>query len=131
MPIFGCGLGSIIPHGSISLLVTFRTLENYHMESIIFNIVEVNHPFNDIIGRPALYQFVAITHYRYLVLKMPSPNDIIMIHGDRSTGVSTLEKLQALAVAHEAITGWERLTKHHQAHASASHLLHPAAALGW
>jgi hypothetical protein len=35
-------------------------------------------------------------------LKMPSPNGVLKIHGDRDAGVSTLEKLQALAVEHEA-----------------------------
>jgi hypothetical protein len=95
---------SIIPHGSISLPVTFGMPENYRMESILFDVMEVNLPFNTIIGRPALYQFMDIAHYGYLVLKMPSPNDIIKIRGDHSTSVSTLEKLQALAVTHEVAT---------------------------
>jgi hypothetical protein len=42
---------------------------------------------------------MALAHYEYLVLKMPLPNGIIKIHGDRSAGAFTLEKLQALAVA--------------------------------
>jgi hypothetical protein len=90
-----------MPRGSISLLVTFGTPENYRTESILFDIMEVNLPFNTIIGRPALYQFMAIAHYGYMVLKMPSPNGIIKIHGDRFVSVSMLEKLQALAVTHE------------------------------
>jgi hypothetical protein len=57
------------------------------------DVTEVNLPFNAILGRPALYQFMAITHYGYLVLKMPSPNDIINIRGDHSAGVSPLQKL--------------------------------------
>jgi hypothetical protein len=44
-------------------------------------------------------------HYGYLVLKMSSPNDIIKVRGDRDAGVSALEKLQALAVAREAVVG--------------------------
>jgi hypothetical protein len=52
--------------------------ENYYMESILFDIVEVNLPFNAIIGRLALYQFIAVAHYGSLVLKMPSPNSIII-----------------------------------------------------
>jgi hypothetical protein len=53
-PFLGVGLGSIIPRDSISLLVTFRKHENYRMESVLFDVVEVNLPFNAIIGRPAL-----------------------------------------------------------------------------
>jgi hypothetical protein len=48
---------------------------------------------------------MAIAHYGYLALKMPSPNIIIKIHRDCSTGVSALEKLQALAAVHEATAG--------------------------
>jgi hypothetical protein len=62
-PFSGVGLGSIIPRISISLPVTFGTSENYLTESIIFDVAEVNLPFNAIIGRPALYQFMAIAHY--------------------------------------------------------------------
>jgi hypothetical protein len=66
----------------------------------------VNLPFNVILGRHALYQFMVVAHYGYLVLKMPTPNDIIKVRVDRSTGVSTLEKLQALAVAQETTIGY-------------------------
>jgi hypothetical protein len=45
---------------------------------------------------------MTVAHYGYLVLKMPSSNGILKIRGDRDTGVCTLEKLQALAAAHEA-----------------------------
>jgi hypothetical protein len=48
---------------------------------------------------------MVIAQYGYLVLKMPSPNCIIKIRGDRSAGVPTLEKLHALAVAHEVVAG--------------------------
>jgi hypothetical protein len=93
---FGCG------HG---LPVTFRTPENYRTESIVCDVAEVNLHFNAIISRPALYQFMAITHYGYLVLKMPSPNGIIKICGDCSAGISALEKLQTLVAAHEVTAG--------------------------
>jgi hypothetical protein len=83
--------------------------ENYHMESIIFDVVEVNIPFHAIIDRPALYQFMSITHYGYLVLQMPSPNGIIKIRGDRTIGISALEKHQALATAQKAIVDYGEL----------------------
>jgi hypothetical protein len=103
---FGVGSGSIIPRVSISITVMFRTPVNYRTESIIFDIVKVSLPFNAIIGRPALYQFMAVAHYGYLVLKMSLPSGIIKIRGDRSDGVSALEKLQALAVAQEVVAGY-------------------------
>jgi hypothetical protein len=104
-PFLDVGSGSNIPRGSISLPVTFGTPENYCTEGILLNVAEGNHPFNAIIGRPALYQFMAISHYGYLFLKMPSPNGIIKICGDCSAGVFTLEKVHALAVTHEVVAG--------------------------
>jgi hypothetical protein len=63
----------VYPLGSIVLLVTFGTKENFRTENVQFDVAEVNLPFNAIIGRLALYRFMAIAHYGYLVLKMPSP----------------------------------------------------------
>jgi hypothetical protein len=48
---------------------------------------------------------MAVAHYVYLVLKMPSPNGVIKVHGDCFAAISTLEKLQALAVAQEVVVG--------------------------
>jgi hypothetical protein len=62
-PFSGLGSSSIVPRGSISLPTTFRTLENYCMESIVFNVMKVNLPFNTIIGRPTLYLFMVVAHY--------------------------------------------------------------------
>jgi hypothetical protein len=93
---------SVIPCGCISLPVTFGMAENFRTESVLFDVVEVSLPFNAILGRPALYQFMMVAHYGYLVLKMPSPSGVLKIRGDRDMGVCALEKLQALAAAHEA-----------------------------
>jgi hypothetical protein len=95
----------MISRGSISLSVIFGTPENYHTDSVIFDVVEVNLPFNVILGRPTLYRFMVVAHYGYLVLKMPSPNNIIKICGDRSAGTFALEKFQALAVAQKDVAG--------------------------
>jgi hypothetical protein len=92
----------VTPHGCISLLDTFGTAENFRTESVLFDIAEVSLPFNAILGIPALYLFMAVAHYRYLVLKIPSPKGVLRIRGDRDAGVFALEKLQALAAAREA-----------------------------
>jgi hypothetical protein len=62
-----------IPRGCISLPVTFGTPENFRTESVLFDVVEVTLPFNAILGRPALYQFMVAAHYRYLVLGCRPP----------------------------------------------------------
>jgi hypothetical protein len=82
---------------SIALLVTFGTVENFRMENVVFDVAEVNLPFNAIIGRPALYRFMAIAHYGYLVLKMLSPAGVLTVQGDRAAALVAVEKLHALA----------------------------------
>jgi hypothetical protein len=69
-PFSGVGAQPVYPLGSITLPVTFGTEENFRTENVQFDVAEVNLPFNAIIGRPALYRFMAIAHYGYLVLKM-------------------------------------------------------------
>ena len=60
-------------------------------------MAEVNLPFNAIIGRPALYRFMANAHYGYLVLMMLSPIGALTVRGDRTAAVAAVEKLHALA----------------------------------
>jgi hypothetical protein len=83
----------VMSRGCISLLVTFRMPENFRTESFLFDIMEVNLPFNTILGKPAMYQFMTVAHYGYLVLKMPSPSGVLKIREDRDVGISALEQL--------------------------------------
>jgi hypothetical protein len=95
-PFSGVGPQPVYPLGSIALPVTFGTEENFHTENVVFDVAEVNLPFNAIIGRPALYQFLAIAHYGYLVLKMSSPTGVLTMRGDRAAALAAVEKLHAL-----------------------------------
>jgi hypothetical protein len=87
----------VYPLGSIALPVTFGTEENIRTENVQFDVAEVNLPFNAIIGRLALYRFMAIAHYRYLDLKMPSPVGVLPVRGDCAAALAAVEKLHALA----------------------------------
>jgi hypothetical protein len=88
----------VYPLGSIALPVTFGTEENFRTENVVFDVAEVNFPFNAIIGRPTLYRFMAIAHYGYLVLKMPSPTGVLTMQGDHAAALAAVEKLHALAI---------------------------------
>ena len=57
----------------------------------------MNLPFNAIIGQPALYRFMAIAHYGYLVLKIPSPASVLTMRGDRAAAIAAVERLHTLA----------------------------------
>jgi hypothetical protein len=93
-PFSGVGPNPVYPVGTISLPVTFRTEVNFRTENVQFEVAEVNLPFNAIIGRSALYRFMAVAHYRYLVLKMPSPAGVLTV---RTATMAAVEKLHARA----------------------------------
>ena len=61
------------PLGEITLPVQFDTASNYRVEHINFYVADFNTTYHTILGRLALAKFMAIPHYAYLVLKMPSP----------------------------------------------------------
>ena len=100
-PFSGVGPHPVFPLGSIALPVTFGTEGNFRTESVLFDVAEVNLPFNAIIGRPALYRFMAIAHYGYLVLKMPSPAGVLTVQGDHTAAVERLDALVAEAAHSE------------------------------
>jgi hypothetical protein len=87
----------VYPLGSITLPVTFGTEQNFRTENVQFDVAEINLPFNAIIGRTALYRFMAIACYGYLVLKMLSPTGVLTMRGDRPAALAAVEKLHALA----------------------------------
>ena len=39
-------------------------------------------PYHALLGRPALTRFMAVPHYGYLKMKLPSPKGVITITGD-------------------------------------------------
>jgi hypothetical protein len=96
-PFSGVGPQLVYPLGSIALPVTFGTEEHFRTKNVQFDVAEVNLPFNAIIGRPALYRFMAIAHYWYLVLKMSSSAGVLTVRGDRAAALAAIEKLHTLA----------------------------------
>jgi hypothetical protein len=72
-----------IPLGLVVLPVTFgETRENYHTEYIKFEVADFETSYHAILGRPAITKFMAVSHYTYLVLKMPSLAGVLSLQGD-------------------------------------------------
>jgi hypothetical protein len=69
--------------GSVVLPVNFReSRDNYRTECIKFEVADFEISYHAILGRPAIAKFMAVPHYTYLVLKMPSPAGVLSIQGD-------------------------------------------------
>ena len=72
------------PLGEITLLVQFSMASNYHVEHINFYVADFNTAYHAILGRLALTKFMAVPHYAYLVLKMPSPAGVLALRANLS-----------------------------------------------
>jgi hypothetical protein len=72
-----------IPLGSVVLPVTFgESRDNYRTEYVKFEVADFETSYHAILGRPAIAKFMAVPHYTYLVLKMPSPVGVLSPQGD-------------------------------------------------
>jgi hypothetical protein len=65
--------------GQITLLVIFETQANYRTEFIQFEVTNFEASYHAILGRPVLAKFMAISHYPYLLLKMPGPHRVLSL----------------------------------------------------
>jgi hypothetical protein len=83
-PLYSIIIGNtVIPLGSVVLPVTFvETRENCRTEYIKFEVADFETSYHAILRRPAIAKFMALPHYMYLVLKMPSPTGVLSLQGD-------------------------------------------------
>jgi hypothetical protein len=69
--------------GSVVLPVTFReSRDNYHTKYVKFEVADFETSHHAILGRLAIAMFMAVPHYTYLVLKMPSTAGVLSLQGD-------------------------------------------------
>ena len=90
-PIIGLTPGKVWPIGHISLPVTLGGPANFRTERIDFDVVDLNLPFNAVLGRPALVKFMMTIHHAYLMLKMPGPKGPITVRGDLEAALTCAE----------------------------------------
>jgi hypothetical protein len=65
------------------MLVTFGYVHNTRTEQVVFDIIDMEYPYNAIIGRGTLNAFEAILHPAYLCMKIPSEQGPIAVHGSQ------------------------------------------------
>jgi hypothetical protein len=82
-PLCGFGQRQIVALGKITMPVTFGSVHNTRTKQIVFDIVDMEYPYNAIIGRGTLNAFEAILHPAYLCMKIPSDQGPIAIHGSQ------------------------------------------------
>jgi hypothetical protein len=80
-----CGFGGrqIVALGKITMPVTFGFVHNTRTVQVVFDIVDMEYPYNAIIGQGTLNAFKAILHPTYLCMKIPSEQGPIAVHGSQ------------------------------------------------
>jgi hypothetical protein len=61
----------------------FGFVHNTRTEQVVFDIVDMEYPYNAIIGRGTLNAFEAILHPAYLCMKIHSEQGPIDVHGSQ------------------------------------------------
>jgi hypothetical protein len=82
-PLCGFGGRQIVALGKITMPVTFGYIHNIRTKQVFFNIVDMEYPYNAIIGRGTLNAFEAILHPAYLCMKIPLEQGPIAMHGSQ------------------------------------------------
>jgi hypothetical protein len=70
-PVCGFGGRQIVALSKITMSITFGYVNNTRTEQVVFDIVDMEYPYNAIIGRGTLNAFEAIRHLAYLCMKIP------------------------------------------------------------
>jgi hypothetical protein len=82
-PLCGFGGRQIVALGKITMSITFGYVHNTRTKQVVFNIVDMEYPYNAIIGRGTFNAFEAVLHPAYLCIKIPSDQGPITVHGSQ------------------------------------------------
>jgi hypothetical protein len=84
-----CGFGGkhIVALRKITMPITFGYVHNTRMEQVVFDIVDMDYPYNAIIGRVTLNAFETILNPAYLCMKIPSDQGPIVVHGSQEAAI--------------------------------------------
>jgi hypothetical protein len=82
-PLCGFGGRQIVALCKITMPVTFGYIHNTRTEQVVFDIVDIEYPYNAIICRGTLNAFEAILHPAYVCMKIPSEQGPIVVHGSQ------------------------------------------------
>jgi hypothetical protein len=79
-PLCGFGGKQITTLGKAPMPITFGYIHNTITEEVVFDIVDMEYPYNAIIERGKLNAFEVVLHSTYLCMKRPSNQGLISIY---------------------------------------------------
>jgi hypothetical protein len=69
--------------GKLAMPITFGYVNNTRTEEVMFEIVDMDFPYNVIIVRGTLNIFKTVLHSTYLCMKIPSNQGVISVYGSQ------------------------------------------------
>ena len=84
-PLCGFGGRQTVALGKITMPITFGYVHNTQTKQVVFDIVDMDYPYNAIIGQGTLNALKAILHPTYLCMKIPSDQGPITVHGSQES----------------------------------------------
>jgi hypothetical protein len=101
------------PLGQIDLPVWFVTPDNFHKETLTFEVVGFRSAYHAILGRLCYTKFMAVPNYTYLKMKMSGPKGVITagssIEHTFNCDVECMEHAEALALDEALVASMEKL----------------------
>jgi hypothetical protein len=113
-PFHGVAPGKRVqPLGQIDLPVWFGTPDNYHKETLTFEVVGFRGAYHAILGWPCYAKFMAVPNYTYLKMMMLGPNDVITvgscIEHAFDCDIECVEHAEALALDEALVANLEKM----------------------
>jgi hypothetical protein len=81
--------------------VQFGTVVHFRTDYVNFVVADFEGTYHAILGRPTITKFMAIPHYRYLVLKMPTEKGVLTLRGNVFVAYTCEEDNFRVAEAHD------------------------------
>ena len=79
----------------------FGTSDHFRTDYVNFVVADFDGTYHAILGRPSLTKFMAIPHYRYLVLKMPTEKGVLTLRGNVYAAYTCEDDSFKIAEAHD------------------------------
>jgi hypothetical protein len=113
-PFHGIAPGKRVqPLGQINLPVWFDTPDNYHKETLTFEVAGFRGAYHTILGRPCYAKFMAVLNYTYLKMKMTGPNGVITVGSSIEhaidCNVECVEHAESLALDEALVANMENM----------------------
>jgi hypothetical protein len=84
-PLCGFAGQQVMALGKLIMHVTFGYVNHTRTEDTMFDVVDMEFPYNIVIGRGTLNVFEAVLHSAYICMKIPSNQGVISVYGSQET----------------------------------------------